>query len=229
MVLKIVTSNLCCRLLKISTALQISACHHWQMKNIQKLKLICLAEPQPAVTVWALSEQMHKIWKNVFSICCNLMFWNIETLSKYFDIWMFVKYSINIFFNLISAPWITMIWQPFHPLEMFLQTSLQYHCKYFISLSCLFFVLSTQNKCICLYEETIQVSHHSKMCDCKDQYVCLFLYPESTTGSQNYQCFTCSLIFHWRHWTLHPTPSLRSKLDPFPIYSWNICKKTLLI
>lgn len=47
---------------------------------------------------------------------------------------------------------------------------------------------------------------------------------ESTIGSLSCQRFSYNHMFPWRRWTLHPIPSLSSKLDPFHLCSWNICK-----
>lgn len=47
---------------------------------------------------------------------------------------------------------------------------------------------------------------------------------ESTIESLICSCMSCSHMFLWRLWTWHPTPSLRSKQEPFPQCNWNICK-----
>lgn len=55
----------------------------------------------------------------------------------------------------------------------------------------------------------------------------IFIVSESIIGSQSCRCISCSHTFPWRRWTWHLTPSLSSKLDPFPPCNWNICEWTL--
>lgn len=47
---------------------------------------------------------------------------------------------------------------------------------------------------------------------------------ESTIESLICSIMSSSHMFPWRLWTWHPTPSLRSKQDPFPRSNLNTCK-----